>query len=109
MQRSLTDDELDQLLEEVEVNESGLIEFEAFVATFGPKIIRKYSRAELQQIFNFFDTDNSGHIDAEEIQAAFAKLGKEYSREEVMNMINKIDLDSTGQITLDEFAKLLEF
>jgi len=58
------------------------------------------------EVFYAHDDDNSGTMDASEIQKVFAKLGKPLSNEEVRDMIKEISMDDAGEISLKEFLYL---
>merc|ERR1712032_504061 len=55
----------------------------------------------LEQLFKAADTDGSGKLDKEELQAALKKLGFSWMEDD-----KKGDKDGDGLIDLDEFKKL---
>ena len=60
------------------------------------------SKATLVAIFAEFDTDGSGFIDLDELQAALAKGGKSVTREQCADILSKVDANSDGQISFEE-------
>lgn len=64
------------------------------------------SIAELREIFQQFDTDGTGSIDAQEVVAALSKLGIKISRAELQALMEEADDNGDGVIDFDEFMML---
>ncbi|KAI5063246.1 hypothetical protein GOP47_0021793 [Adiantum capillus-veneris] len=64
-------------------------------------------RQEIQEAFDLFDTDESGTIDAVELQVAMRALGFEAGYEEIERMIKDIDKDGSGSIDFEEFLQMM--
>ncbi|KAI5059068.1 hypothetical protein GOP47_0025387 [Adiantum capillus-veneris] len=64
-------------------------------------------RQEIREIFDLFDVDNSGTIDAEELQQAMRSLGFESRTEEIDQMIREIDANDSGSIEFEEFLQMM--
>ena len=61
---------------------------------------------ELQQVFNEFDKDGSGKIDAAELKDALRKLGHEVSDDKLKKYITQVDVNNDGEVDLAEFVQL---
>jgi hypothetical protein len=61
---------------------------------------------ELEQIFNDFDSDRSGNIDAAELRLALQQRGIVASEAEVKAMMRFGDSDGDGQVSLAEFKQV---
>jgi hypothetical protein len=61
---------------------------------------------ELEQIFNDFDSDRSGNIDAGELRLALQQRGIVASEAEVKAMMRFGDSDGDGQVSLAEFKQV---
>jgi Ca2+-binding EF-hand superfamily protein len=61
----------------------------------------------LRQIFNRYDDDGSGEIDAAELGQIMASMGKPMAEAEVAAMINEIDDSGDGLIDFQEFCSLI--
>ena len=64
-------------------------------------------RDEINQVFEQFDTDGSGQIDAKELKIAMRALGVILKLREVQEMIAKIDDDGSGEIDQFEFLEMM--
>lgn len=65
-------------------------------------------RSEVKEAFELFDSDNSGYIDATELQVALKALGFAPSADSVADMMQSLDVNHDGQIDLEEFMKITE-
>eukprot|EP00490_Sorites_sp_Unknown_P023910 CAMPEP_0114669694 /NCGR_PEP_ID=MMETSP0191-20121206/38431_1 /TAXON_ID=126664 /ORGANISM="Sorites sp." /LENGTH=170 /DNA_ID=CAMNT_0001925827 /DNA_START=692 /DNA_END=1205 /DNA_ORIENTATION=+ len=60
-------------------------------------------------VFDKFDKDKSGKIDAKELRAGFAQLGLELDRNEVQKMLKDMNSDDDDTtLTFDEFVKAIK-
>lgn len=62
---------------------------------------------DLKLVFDTFDTDKSGAIDARELRKAMKALGFKMSRESLNEMIEHLDTDRSGHIEFDEFLEFI--
>lgn len=63
--------------------------------------------AELRDVFNLFDEDGSGSLDAEELNFVLRSVGLAPSKSEVRRMIDEVDADGSGMIEWPEFLFLM--
>jgi len=65
---------------------------------------------EVEKIFKKYDTDNSGHLEIDEIQTALKDLAADYkvnpSEAEVLDLISGIDVNGDNKLKLSEFRDL---
>merc|ERR1712087_673049 len=62
-------------------------------------------RGDVKATFKQVDTDNSGFIDKEELQAVLQKLGGDVSEEEVQKCYEELDENDDGKIDFGEFSR----
>eukprot|EP00924_Labyrinthula_sp_SR-Ha-C_P015660 augustus_masked-scaffold_4-processed-gene-6.45-mRNA-1 protein AED:0.25 eAED:0.25 QI:0/0/0/0.5/1/1/2/0/251 len=62
---------------------------------------------EFKTVFNQFDNDGSGNIDASELGDAMRSLGQSPSRQDLEDMIAEVDKDSSGTIDFKEFLGMM--
>ena len=63
---------------------------------------------ELKEAFDFFDKNNSGVIEAKEINALLGNLGKGSSQTEVADLMSSIDKDQDNAVSFDEFCVMVK-
>ena len=71
-------------------------------SNFTPEELREH-----KELFDSFDTDGSGEIDAEELQQLCATLGNKMTLSEAKEMIEDIDIDGNGLIDFNEFLSMM--
>jgi len=64
-------------------------------------------RQAYRETFKLFDTDNSGTIDARELQFAMKALGFKPKKEEIQEMIKQADRNGDGTIDFVEFLDMM--
>lgn len=62
---------------------------------------------KVEQIFNYFDKDNSGELDQEEFKNAMEEFGFKLTSEELEEYWYIIDFDGSGTLDLDEFKEVV--
>ncbi|KAF8355761.1 hypothetical protein PRIPAC_97384, partial [Pristionchus pacificus] len=62
---------------------------------------------EYRQVFNMFDTDRSGAIDLDELEAAMKHLGLELTRHDLDKIIDEVDQRGNHEIDFDEFCEVM--
>jgi len=61
-------------------------------------------KAEISEIFENFDTDQSGALDLDELQRFLKSLGKAHDRETTQNLMELLDKDANG-VSKQEFLR----
>ena len=64
-------------------------------------------KQKIREIFDLFDTDGSGTIDAKELKVEMRALGFEPKKEEIKKMISDMDTDGSGNIDFQEFLEMM--
>ncbi|KAK2162461.1 hypothetical protein LSH36_98g04005 [Paralvinella palmiformis] len=98
---NLTNEELQSLISEHDMDKSGQIEFEEFI-----EMVRKMKADEgeggkedtMRAAFSAFDQDGNGTISATEMREVMIKLGQDLTDEQIKEMISEADVDGDGQI-----------
>lgn len=63
--------------------------------------------AKYEEIFNRYDADGSGTIEARELGQVMRDLGHEMTAEELDTMVAAIDQDGSGEIDFEEFMQAI--
>jgi solute carrier family 25 (mitochondrial phosphate transporter), member 23/24/25/41 len=93
--------ELKELLESIDNDKSGELDFEEFVLLFG--------EAKLESVFKEMDYDNSNSINANELGQALEKLGHKLPSSEIKSILNRVDRDHSGEVSFDEFREFFKY
>ncbi|KAI4348703.1 hypothetical protein L6164_009394 [Bauhinia variegata] len=105
--QQVTDDDLQSLMEAGDVDNDGYLDYGEFVAI--SVHLKKIGNDEhLHKAFKFFDRNETGYIELEELRHALDdELGP--NSEEVINAImHDVDTDKDGRISYEEFAAMMK-
>ncbi|KAF7728373.1 hypothetical protein EC973_006181 [Apophysomyces ossiformis] len=100
-----TDNELQDMINEVDANGNGTIDFEEFLTLVSRK--EKNDENELRESFRIFDSDSDGLISKDELQQIMASLGEYVTSEEIDELIRTADTDGDGRISYEEYARMM--
>ncbi|KAJ7705452.1 hypothetical protein B0H17DRAFT_1175305 [Mycena rosella] len=100
-----TEAELQDMINEVDADGNGTIDFPEFLTMMARKMRDTDSEEEIKEAFKVFDKDGNGYISAAELRHVMTNLGEKLSDNEVDEMIREADVDGDGQINYEEFVK----
>ena len=103
---SLAEAELQDMINEVDADGNGTIDFPEFLTMMARKMKDSDSEEEILEAFKVFDKDGNGFISAAELRHIMTNLGEKLTDEEVDEMIREADVDGDGQINYEEFVKV---
>ncbi len=64
----------------------------------------EHAESDLREVFDRFDRDRSGTMDARELAELFEALGEEPDDEEIAAAMKRLDTDKSGRISFEELA-----
>ena len=102
-----TEAELADMINEVDADGNGTIDFPEFLTMMARKMKDTDSEEEILEAFKVFDKDGNGFISAAELRHIMTNLGEKLTDEEVDEMIREADVDGDGQINYEEFVKMM--
>merc|ERR1711934_955476 len=102
-----TEAELQDMINEVDADGSGTIDFPEFLNLMAKKMKDTDSEEEIKEAFKVFDKDGNGFISAAELRHVMTNLGEKLTDEEVDEMIREADVDGDGQVNYEEFVKIM--
>ncbi|KAF0309157.1 Troponin C, isoform 2 [Amphibalanus amphitrite] len=101
---------LKELIEEVDADGSGMLEFEEFVTLAAKFIIDDDAEAmakELKEAFRLYDKAGKGYIPTSSLKDILKELDETLSAEDLDNIIGEIDTDGSGTVDFDEFMEMM--
>ena len=105
--KPLSEEELKDMLNEVDIDGNGIIDFSEFMTMMAKKLKDTDTEEELKEAFRVFDKDGNGFISADELRHVMTNLGEQLSEEEVEQMIQEADSNGDGQVDYEEFCKMM--
>merc|ERR1712050_66055 len=102
-----TEAELMDMIQEIDGDGSGTIDFPEFLTMMARKMKDTDSEEEILEAFKVFDKDGNGFISAAELRYIMTNLGEKLTDEEVDEMIREADIDGDAEINYEEFVKVM--
>ncbi|KAL5009330.1 hypothetical protein ScPMuIL_014911 [Solemya velum] len=109
LEQSPSEEELRKMIEEVDRDGNGTVEFDEFVLMMkrtAHKIAEESPENMMLGAFAVFDKDGNGLISRTELSVVMTNLGEKLSDEEIDDMIKEADMDGDGQINYKEFIRI---
>lgn len=105
-----TEDELQEMINEVDINRNGTLEFSEFISMMSRHNLEDslgISDSVMREAFKQFDVDGNGVITADELRIAMTTLGEPLSKEDVDEMIAEADVNGDGVVDYEEFILMM--
>eukprot|EP00966_Prymnesium_polylepis_P184094 4266568-Prymnesium_polylepis.1 len=96
----LSREEATQVMQDVDLDLSGIIEFDEFLPWWRERAVFK--------IFAKHDADSSGTIDLKELPGVMTELGISLSEEKYEDALNALDSDQSGSVSFQEYVRWFE-
>lgn len=99
---------LKNMLEEIDENKSGTLEFNEFLRMLTQKMGDGNSREELQVVFDGFLGDSpEDKVTFEDLKKICSEVGSELTDDDLKEMILRADMDRDGKVSFDEFFDIM--
>ena len=107
---NISQDEINQLLEELGINNEGQIYFNQFLKIMA-KILKNVKEDEdisLKKLFYLLDRNRNGLISIHEIRYIITHQSDNISEEDIGTIMKEADTDGDGLISLEEFMTIMK-
>jgi len=101
-----TDSELEDVLQEVDLDENGTVEFSEFLNLMERRLKENDWEERVREAFGVFDQNGDGFISTSELHNLMENLGMMMTKEEAKEMIRNAGIDNDGRINYDEFLAI---
>ncbi|XP_070490065.1 troponin C [Chironomus tepperi] len=101
---------LDEMIEEVDEDKSGRLEFEEFIILAAKFIVEEDEEAlqkELKEAFRLYDKEGNGFIPTSILKEILHELDDQLSDSDLDGIISEIDQDGSGTVDFDEFMEMM--
>merc|ERR1711962_1664717 len=104
-------EELQELLEEIDEDGSGQIEFAEFCQLCATSLVGdpdiETMKRELKDAFRIYDKEGLGYITTETLRELIGELLAPLTDEELDGIIEELDEDGSGSMDFDEFCEMM--
>ena len=95
------------IIQEVDIDNDGEIDFGEFVAMMTKSYPEEYPEEKIKEAFRVFDRDGNGFFSTQELQHVAAEIKAPLTDQQADAMIRDADVDGDGQVNYEEFVKLM--
>jgi len=103
----LSDKELANLMEAIDEDRSGEIDFNEFVKMMAVVNVKLSPQEELEAAFRDFDLKRNGKVGKDELAQVMRELGQNLAPQELLDIISFNDSDRDGFLTFADFKELM--
>ena len=96
-----------QMVEELDADGSGEIEFGEFLDIMTARLNEKTSRDDINRVFNLFDKDRNGDLEVDDLTRVCKDVGEDVSAEDIREIIQRADLDGDGVVNMEDFYNVI--
>ena len=102
-----TEAELQDMINDVDVDGNGTIDFPEFLTIMARKMKDTDSEEEIREAFRVFNKSGNGFISGAELKHVMNNLGEKLTDEEIDEMIRESDIDGDGYVNYKEFVTMM--
>ena len=100
---------LQNMINDIDKNNSGTIDFDEFIEMMTAKMSDKDTREDLKKVFDLFigDDEKADKIELKHLKRVAKELNENMSEDELNEMITRADTDRDGKVSFDEFYNIM--
>lgn len=99
---------LKQLINEFDKEETGLISKDDFLKIVNRKLNERGVNEEILKAFEMFDSNKEGRISFQDLKKVAEELGETLSDEEIQEMIREADKNNDNYVDKEEFLEIMK-
>ena len=107
MGQNPTEEEINEMMREVDLNQDGKIDFDEFMILMTRRSPDTQTEEEVINAFRVFDKEGNGLIASSELKHIMMTIGDKMTEEEADEMVNEADIDEDGMINYEEFVRMM--
>ena len=100
--------ELQDYVNDVNINENGEVDVEAFLEIIAKIQEENDSEEEILEAFKIFDKNKTNLITPKNVLDVFSKIDESIKEEEILQMFKECDLDKDGYLNYSEFSRMIK-
>jgi len=102
-----TQDEIDLMIQEIDQDSNGEVDFEEFVAVMSRKVNATYTEVQVRNAFKLFeDKNNPGQILPDVLEEVLLKyVGSQSSREQIHELVCPLETDANGLFNFERHVE----
>ncbi|XP_006769760.1 PREDICTED: centrin-2 [Myotis davidii] len=104
----LKKEELMKMINEVDPEGTGKMNFNDFLNLMTQKMFGKDSKEDILKAFKFFDDDETGTISFDNLKRVSKELGEDMTDEELQDMIDKAACSGEGGVNEEDFLRIMK-
>jgi len=101
---------LQEIVDEVDEDGSGELEFEEFCILSAKFLIEEDEESlkeELKEAFRIYDKEGNGYITTQVLKEILRELDNRLSEEDIEGIVDEVDEDGSGTLDFDEFQEMM--
>lgn len=104
-----TQEEIDHMVGEIDIDGDGDIDFEEFVAVMSRKVNASYTSDQVKDSFKVFEQGApSGYVRADALIKALCTYGEEkLSMDQAKDLVGQLEVDSNGMINYADYVAMM--
>ena len=106
---SPSDKDLQQMIQEVDLNGNGDVDFKEFLELMCKKMKDHDTEEEMLEAFRIFDRDSNGYVTRDDFKVIMGHLGEKMMDDELDELMKDNDEDGDGQLNYEEFKQMMTF
>eukprot|EP00943_MAST-04B_sp_MAST-4B-sp1_P005421 g5421.t1 len=102
-------EEIDLMINEIDEDNNGEIDFEEFVAVMSRKVNANYTSAEVKSAFKAFEINgSSGYVTIDSLRKALMSYGTEkLSLQQANDLLSQLEQDNQGRVNYIDYVNMM--